>query len=113
MDQGIIQCFKAHYCIAFIQCSVDQYDSTTTPSEVYNIDQLEAMHLAQHAWLEVDTSTIQYCWQRAGILPEMTNTPLTQLTVPISLLDIMISDLAIFNFHFYFTKCLMRCHLHG
>ena len=30
MDQGIIQCFKAHYRIAFIQRSVDKYDSGTT-----------------------------------------------------------------------------------
>ena len=86
MEQGIIQCFKAHYRIAFIQHSVDKYDSRTTPSEVYNIDQLEAMHLAQHAWREVDTSTIRHCWQKAGILPEMTDTPLTQPTVPVSLL---------------------------
>lgn len=86
MDQGIIQCFKAHYRIAFIHRSVDKYDSGTTPSEVYNIDQLEAMHLAQHAWFEVDTSTIRNCWQKAGILPVMTDTPLTQPTVPVSLL---------------------------
>lgn len=86
MDQGIIRCFKAHYRALFIHRSVDNYDSGTTPSEIYNIDQLEAMRLAQNAWLEVDTSTIRHCWQKAGILPEMTDTVLTQPTVPVSLL---------------------------
>ena len=86
MDQGIIRCFKAHYRAAFIHRSVDNYDSGTTPSEIYNIDQLDAMHLAQNAWLEVDTSTIRHCWQKAGILPERTDTALTQPTVPVSLL---------------------------
>jgi hypothetical protein len=87
MDQGIIQCFKAHYHTAFIHHSVDNYDSGITPSEIYNIDQLQAMHLTQNAWLEVDTSTIWHCWEKAGILLAMTNVvPLTQSAVPVSLL---------------------------
>ena len=86
MDQGIIRCFKAHYRAAFIHRSVDNYDSKTTPLEIYNINQLDAMHLAQNAWLEVDTSTIWHCWQKAGILSERTDTALTQPTVPVSLL---------------------------
>ena len=86
MDQGIIRCFKAHYHTGFIHHSIDNYNSGTTPSEIYSIDQLEAMCLAQNAWLKVDTSTIQHCWQKARILPEMTDTVLTQPTVPVSLL---------------------------
>ena len=27
------------------------------------------MHLADAAWKEVDTTTIQHCWAKAGILP--------------------------------------------
>lgn len=85
MDQGIIQCFKSHYCAAFIHHSVDNYKSGITPSDIYNIDQLEAMHLAQQAWWEVDTTTIQHCWQKANILPKITDTTLlTQPTLPIT-----------------------------
>lgn len=42
-DQGIIRCFKAHYHAKFIQRAVDLYKSSTTPSKIYDIDQLEAM----------------------------------------------------------------------
>ena len=43
------------------------------------------MHLAQQAWQEVNTTTIQHCWQKANILPEMTDTTLlTQPTLPIT-----------------------------
>ena len=42
-DQGIIRCFKAHYRAKFIQRAVDLYESGTTPSKIYDIDQLEAM----------------------------------------------------------------------
>ncbi|KAH9050854.1 hypothetical protein EDB83DRAFT_2316979 [Lactarius deliciosus] len=43
------------------------------------------MHLAQDAWLEVDTSTIRHCWQKANILPEIIHAaPLTEPTLPIS-----------------------------
>ena len=87
MDQGIIRCFKSHYRAAFIQRSVDNYELGITPSEIYNIDQLEAMHLAQKAWQEVDTTTIRHCWGKANILPEMTGTtPLIQPTLPIAAL---------------------------
>ena len=68
MDAGIIRCFKAHYCTWYIQHAIDRYDSGITPSEIYDINQLEG--LAQTAWHEVDASTIQHCWLKAGILPD-------------------------------------------
>ena len=43
MDQGIIQCFKAHYHAKFIQGATDRYDRGVTPAEIYNIDQLQGM----------------------------------------------------------------------
>ena len=43
MDQGIIQCFKAHYQASFIKCAIDKYDACITPSEIYDINQLQAM----------------------------------------------------------------------
>ncbi|KIK72255.1 hypothetical protein PAXRUDRAFT_84978, partial [Paxillus rubicundulus Ve08.2h10] len=53
-DQGIICCFKAHYWAKFIHCSIDLYEAGITPTHVYDIDQLEAMCLADKAWNEVD-----------------------------------------------------------
>lgn len=50
MDQGIIRCFKAHYCAEYIQCAIGHYDAGITPSKIYDIDQLEAMQLADIAW---------------------------------------------------------------
>jgi hypothetical protein len=86
MDQGIIWCFKAHYCAKYIQCAVHSYDRGTTPSQIYDINQLEAMQLADLAWQEVDMTTIRHCWQKAGILPTMdpSQSMLAPPTVPIS-----------------------------
>ena len=86
-DQGIIRCFKAHYCARFIQRVVDLYEAGVTPSNIYDINQLEAMQLAQDAWNNVDTMTIRNCWQKANILPDMpSSTPAQrpQPTLPIS-----------------------------
>ena len=69
MDQGIIRCFKAHYRAMFIQRAIRRYDAEVTPSEIYDINQLQAMRLADNAWREVDTTTIRHCWRKAGILP--------------------------------------------
>ena len=69
-DQGIIQSFKAHYRAKFIQRAVDRYDEGITPAQIYDINQLQAMRLADLAWREVDTTTIRNCWKKAGILPE-------------------------------------------
>ena len=57
-DQGIIHCFKAHYRTQFIQRAVDRYDEGISPAEIYDINQLQAMHLADFAWHNVDTMTI-------------------------------------------------------
>ena len=84
MDQGIIRCFKAHYRAKFIQHAIDRYDVGITPSDIYNIDQLEAMRLADRAWYEVDTTTIRHCWDKAGILPHMDSSAPAQPIVPIS-----------------------------
>ena len=84
-DQGIICCFKARYRAKFINCAVDLYEAGVTPSQIYDIDQLEAMRLADEAWNEVDTTTIRNCWRKASILPD-TDLPIVQpsLRVPIS-----------------------------
>lgn len=57
-DQGIIQCFKAHYCARFIQWAIDHYDEGITPAQIYDINQLQAMWIADATWGHVDTTTI-------------------------------------------------------
>ena len=85
-DQGIIHCFKAHYRAKFIRHAIDQYDSDVTPSHIYDINQLQAMHLADKAWDEVDTTTIRNCWKKAGILPDLEDEPPSEPSIPISTL---------------------------
>ena len=69
MDQGIIKSFKAYYRAKFVQCAVNYYEEGITPSQIYNINQLDAMRLADLAWCEVDTTTIRNCWDKASIIP--------------------------------------------
>ncbi|GAW02276.1 DDE-domain-containing protein [Lentinula edodes] len=87
MDSGIIRCFKAHYRQKYIERSIDRYDSGISPMNIYDINQLEAMRLAEAAWREVNTTTIIHCWQKAGILPDSDSLPSsvpTNVSVPIS-----------------------------
>ena len=85
VDQGIIRCFKAHYRSRYIERTVDRYDSRISPAKIYDINQLEAMCFAIAAWCDVDTTTIQHCWTKAGILPSAAATPrLPTPSVPIS-----------------------------
>jgi DDE superfamily endonuclease len=87
-DQGIICCFKAHYHVRFIQRAIDRYDEGITPANIYEINQLQAMRLAELAWRDVNTTTIQNCWRKAGILPEIdsSSTCTNQPSIPISTL---------------------------
>jgi hypothetical protein len=95
-DAGIIRCFKAHYRSKFVGRAIDQYDNDIAPALIYEIDQLEAMRLADAAWHEVDTTTIRNCWWKTGILPAevLVHTAETSApTVPISsLLNSKLSD---------------------
>jgi hypothetical protein len=84
MDAGIIRCFKAHYRARYIQRAINRYDSGITPSQIYDINQLEGMRLGETAWDEVDASTIRHCWLKAGILPDSafsTNEPPPRITI--------------------------------
>jgi len=86
MDQGIIKSFKAHYRAKFVQRAVNYYEEGVTPSQIYNINQLDAMRLADLAWREVDTTTIRNCWDKAGIIPiiDTSGSAPARPTVPIS-----------------------------
>src|SRR5260221_6547677 len=58
LDQGIIRYFKAHYCAKYVQRAIGHYDGGTTPTNIYDINQLQAIRLANIAWHKVDTTTI-------------------------------------------------------
>jgi hypothetical protein len=49
MDAGIIRCFKAHYRRYFMQQALDRYDEDIPPAKIYDINQLEAMRIADLA----------------------------------------------------------------
>ena len=44
-------------------------DAGIHPSNIYDINQLEAMHLTDTAWSCVKPEVHQNCWAKAGILP--------------------------------------------
>ena len=47
------------------------YDEGISPAKIYDIDQLEAMQIADAAWNDVNTMTNRNGWCKAGILPDM------------------------------------------
>jgi hypothetical protein len=61
---------KACYHSKYIHHAVDCYKANVTPSQIYELDQLDAMQLAHTVWKDVDTTTIWNCWHKAGILPD-------------------------------------------
>ena len=91
-DQGIIRCFKAHYRARFIHRAVDRYDEGISPAQIYEINQLQAMRLADLAWKEVDTTTIRNCWKKAGILPQETNSSSSHTIQPLIPVSSLLQD---------------------
>ena len=93
-DSGIIRCFKAHFHGKFISRAIDQYDndSDIPTALIYEINQLEAMRLADAAWSEVDTTTIRNCWKKTGILPEALNYKAKTPTPTVSISYLLNSD---------------------
>lgn len=87
-DTGIIQCFKAHYRHHYYSRAIDCYEQGITPADLYKINQLEAMRLTDAAWNVVDSTTIQNCWHKGGILPDSLRLPTvtSNISVPISML---------------------------
>ena len=93
-DQGIIQCFKAHYRARFIQRAVDRYDEGITPAEIYNINQLQAMRMADLAWQSVDAAMIRNCWHKAGILPDVERPSSSHANQPSITISSLLHDLS-------------------
>jgi hypothetical protein len=51
-----------------MQRALERYDVGITPGEIYHIDQLTAMRLADEAWRQVNQDTIRNCWKKSGII---------------------------------------------
>ncbi|VDC02326.1 unnamed protein product [Peniophora sp. CBMAI 1063] len=73
-----------------MQRALDRYDQGITPSEIYVINQLEAMRLTDLAWKVVTEDTICHCWEKTDILPDMSTPPPT--SNPLSELEWSMSD---------------------
>ncbi|KZT55524.1 hypothetical protein CALCODRAFT_419665, partial [Calocera cornea HHB12733] len=58
LDQGIIQCFKAHYCRLFYERTLARDIAGQT--DLYKINQ-EIMGLANKAWKTVGDTTVANC----------------------------------------------------
>ena len=67
-DGGIIRCFKAHYRRLFCMRAVDR--EALGHSDIYEINQLEAMELAAQAWLFVSQATISNVWKHVKIFQD-------------------------------------------
>ena len=85
-DAGIIKCFKGHYRSHFISRAIDHYDQDITPANIYQINILEAIRLAEVAWNEVTPTTIHNCWKKTHILPKslLQSHPLSSPSIPTS-----------------------------
>ena len=64
-DAGIIRCFKAHSRCQFCLRTIQQDD--TEDQDIYKIDLLEAMTMAERAWTEVSATTIKNCWNHTKL----------------------------------------------
>ena len=65
LDAGIICCFKAHYRHQFCLCAIQQ--DNAEEEDIYKIDLLEAMMMAERVWKSVSPTTIKNCWDHTEI----------------------------------------------
>src|SRR3954468_10420753 len=82
LDAGIIRCFKAHYRQAFCIRALDLDDAGE--QDIYKIDLLEAMLMAENAWTSVTAQTIMHCWDHTEIQrePILLRIPPVQTAIP-------------------------------
>ena len=65
LDAGIIRCFKAHYRRLFCLRAIQQDEAEE--QDIYNMNLLEALIMAERAWENVSSTTIQNCWKHTEI----------------------------------------------
>lgn len=66
LDGGIIRAFKAHYRRLYLRHVLERDEAGE--EDIWHINQLEGMRLAEEAWSVVSTSTIVNCWKHTGIV---------------------------------------------
>jgi hypothetical protein len=82
MDAGIIRAFKAHYRRLYIRHVLERDEAGE--QNIWHIDQLAAMRIAEEAWGIINASTIINCWRHSGILSprDGDGKPLPAHTIP-------------------------------
>jgi len=65
LDVGIIHCFKAHYQHQFCLCAIEQDDAEE--EDIYKINLLEVITMAERVWKSVSPMTIKNCWSHTNI----------------------------------------------
>jgi len=65
-DAGIIKAFKSQYRRLYIRNVVERDEAGV--EDIWHINQLEAMQLAEEAWGVVSKSTISNCWRHTRII---------------------------------------------
>ena len=65
LDAGIICCFKAHYYSNFCQRAIVLDEAGE--SNIYKINLLKGILMAEEAWNVVTMETIKHCWSHAQI----------------------------------------------
>jgi hypothetical protein len=68
LDAGIIASFKAQYKRRYIRLALEQ--DSEGAADIYKIDQLQAMRLAEAAWVSVVVSNCPICSREPRSAPE-------------------------------------------
>ena len=66
LDAGIIRAWKAHYRRLYIRRALERDGDGEL--DIWKIDQLEGMHLAEEAWRYISAETIKNCWAHTEII---------------------------------------------
>ncbi|KAF8628104.1 hypothetical protein AX15_004084 [Amanita polypyramis BW_CC] len=84
--------FKALYNKSFNQCAINHDEAEE--HEIYKIDLLKAMFMAQKAWSQVLKEMIQHCWGHALIQPyvSLTHHPCTHVKVTMTVRPLLKKD---------------------
>lgn len=84
IDIGIIAAFKEHYKRLFTRYAIER-DDKGIPN-IYKIEQLDAMPLADAAWVVVTPQTIFNCCRHTSICPQSApRLPLVPSNVPLDI----------------------------
>ena len=65
LDAGIIWCFEAHYQQQFCEIVIERDE--LGEENLYEIDLLKAMLMANKAWKQISQSAIANCWSHMEI----------------------------------------------